>query len=259
MMRPGSAHLSNAAVHMARQWFTKLQGQYLAFIRSYERLHGVPPAEADLQRFFAVTAPAVHDMVVRLQQAGLVSRSPGRARSIRVRIPDADLPALEDRHAGRTPAARPALRRLSIARDALTDDSTVEPVGFPTTETFIDCCGTAREFDLQLLERGITCFLRANERVAGEGGYAFAAFAESDPFLALGRLRRKISDGLATRYLAPGDGPPLLSHGVVGGHISSGGVVVDGRHLGYDELARILEGYEAWRFTLTVDDGYDAS
>ena len=32
--------------------FTDLQGQYLAFIEAYTTLHGVAPAEADMQRFF---------------------------------------------------------------------------------------------------------------------------------------------------------------------------------------------------------------
>jgi len=32
--------------------FTRLQGQYLAFIHTYTKLHRVGPAEADLQRYF---------------------------------------------------------------------------------------------------------------------------------------------------------------------------------------------------------------
>jgi hypothetical protein len=40
--------------------FTELQGQYLAFIRAYSVIHGVPPAEADMQRVFRVSAPSVH-------------------------------------------------------------------------------------------------------------------------------------------------------------------------------------------------------
>ena len=40
--------------------FTYRQEQYLAFIQAYTTLHGVAPAEADMQRFFRVTPPAVH-------------------------------------------------------------------------------------------------------------------------------------------------------------------------------------------------------
>ena len=35
-----------------------------------------PPAEADFRRFFGVTQPAVHDMIVSLQRRGLIRRVP---------------------------------------------------------------------------------------------------------------------------------------------------------------------------------------
>jgi Mn-dependent DtxR family transcriptional regulator len=44
--------------------FTDKQGQYLAFIRTYALLHRRPPAEADMERYFGVTPPSVHRMVV---------------------------------------------------------------------------------------------------------------------------------------------------------------------------------------------------
>ena len=44
------------------------QGQYLAFIHAYTLVIGRPPAEADMQRFFRVSPPAVHQMVVTLRR-----------------------------------------------------------------------------------------------------------------------------------------------------------------------------------------------
>lgn len=76
--------------------FTALQGQYLAFIRTYTLIHRQPPAEADMQRFFRVTPPAVHSMMLTLATRGLVERVPGKARSIRVLVPPEELPALEE-------------------------------------------------------------------------------------------------------------------------------------------------------------------
>ena len=75
--------------------FTKLQGQYLAYIAMYTKLHRRPPAEADLQKFFGVTPPSVHDMILTLEKRGLISRTPGRARSIEVLVPQDQLPALD--------------------------------------------------------------------------------------------------------------------------------------------------------------------
>ena len=43
--------------------FTPKQGQYLAFIDTYTKVHGVPRAEADMARYFKVTGGSVHQML----------------------------------------------------------------------------------------------------------------------------------------------------------------------------------------------------
>jgi Mn-dependent DtxR family transcriptional regulator len=70
--------------------FTKLQGQYLAFIAVYTKLHRRPPSEADLQAYFQVTPPSVHNMITTLERHGLISKQPGQPRTIRVLV-DAEL------------------------------------------------------------------------------------------------------------------------------------------------------------------------
>lgn len=75
--------------------FTKLQGQYLAFIDAYTKVNGRPPSEADMQRYFAVTPPVVHQMIVNLDRLGLVSRARGAPRSLRVAISQEEIPRLE--------------------------------------------------------------------------------------------------------------------------------------------------------------------
>ena len=75
--------------------FTPKQGQYLAFIHAYTRVLGRPPAEADLRRYFCVTPPSVHQMVLTLERAGLIHRQPGVARSIRVLVDPEALPPLQ--------------------------------------------------------------------------------------------------------------------------------------------------------------------
>ncbi len=75
--------------------YTPKQGQYLAFIYYYTKIHGRPPAQADMQRYFRVTPPTVHQMVLKLDQLGLIERTPGQARSVRVVLPRQQLPDLE--------------------------------------------------------------------------------------------------------------------------------------------------------------------
>ena len=74
--------------------FTAKQGQYLAFIYAYTCIMRRPPAEADMQRHFQVTPPTVHQMVLTLEQAGLIQRHPGQPRSIQLLVAAEDLPVL---------------------------------------------------------------------------------------------------------------------------------------------------------------------
>ena len=80
---------------MPKKPYTAKQGQYLAFIFHYTKIHRVAPAEADMQRYFGVTPPSVHQMVVTLEANGFIERVPGQARSIRLLIPKDELPDLE--------------------------------------------------------------------------------------------------------------------------------------------------------------------
>lgn len=75
--------------------FTDKQGQYLAFIHAYTLVIGRPPAEADMQRFFAVTPPSVHQMVLNLERQGFICRKPGSPRSIELLIDPEILPKLQ--------------------------------------------------------------------------------------------------------------------------------------------------------------------
>jgi repressor LexA len=75
--------------------YTAKQGQYLAFIYYFTKIHGEPPSEAEMQRYFRVTPPSVHQMVLSLESKGLIARTPGKARSIRLLVDRADLPDLE--------------------------------------------------------------------------------------------------------------------------------------------------------------------
>ena len=74
--------------------FTPKQGQYLAFIHAYTCINARPPAEVDMQRFFGVTPPTIHQMVLTLERAGFIQRTPGAARSIKLIVPPESLPVL---------------------------------------------------------------------------------------------------------------------------------------------------------------------
>ena len=69
--------------------------KYLAFIYYYTKLNGRAPSEADMQRYFQINPPTVHQMVVTLEANGLIERIPGQARSIRLIVPREELRDLD--------------------------------------------------------------------------------------------------------------------------------------------------------------------
>src|SRR5271169_6189825 len=71
-----------AGVSRPAKTFTPRQGQYLAFIHLYTRLHRRPPAETEMQDYFRVSPLSVHQMVLTLERAGFIRRQPRTARSI---------------------------------------------------------------------------------------------------------------------------------------------------------------------------------
>jgi repressor LexA len=75
--------------------YTAKQGQYLAFIYYYTKIHGRPPAEADIQCYFRVSPPTVHQMIMTLAAHGFIERVPGQARSMRLLLTRDQLPDLE--------------------------------------------------------------------------------------------------------------------------------------------------------------------
>jgi DNA-binding MarR family transcriptional regulator len=89
--RVGSARIRGGTMQKP---YTGKQGQSLAFIYYYSQIHGRVPAEAEMQQYFRVSPPAVHPMILTLEVRGLIERTPGQARSLRLLIPPDQLPNL---------------------------------------------------------------------------------------------------------------------------------------------------------------------
>ena len=95
--------------------YTSRQGQYLAFIYHYTKVNGRPPAQADMQQYFRVSPPTIHQMILNLEKRGLLARMPGEPRSLRVLLPPEQLPELvspaasrEKQRADKDTQARPS-------------------------------------------------------------------------------------------------------------------------------------------------------
>mgnify|MGYP001213415068 FL=1 len=72
--------------------FTATQGRYLSYIHTYTEGFGLPPAESEIAEILGVSGPSVNQMLKTLQKKGLIRREPGKARSIEILVPIAEIP-----------------------------------------------------------------------------------------------------------------------------------------------------------------------
>jgi repressor LexA len=86
---------TDLSIHLNNDKYSEKQGQYLSFIFYYTKINGVSPAQTDLQRYFSVTPPSVHQMVLQLEKLKLISRIPNKPRSLVVLLPEEQLPRLK--------------------------------------------------------------------------------------------------------------------------------------------------------------------
>ena len=133
---------------------------------------------------------------------------------------------------------------------------------FPIREEVEDYAGKARAFVITCHEGGLGFTVRAKEEGDQESGYEFAAYSETSPYSALGRLRHKMRRALATRHITGSPGGYRMLHDRLSGRITSDGsggvmLVVDGAPLGIDDLASILGSHEGWAFELQIVDALE--
>src|SRR5213076_940472 len=84
--------------------FTPTQGRYLAFIHAYSTRHGYPPAESEIAAAMCVSPPSVNQMVKMLEKKGLIERQPGKPRSLRILVPEDEIPPWNGREQTKSPA-----------------------------------------------------------------------------------------------------------------------------------------------------------
>lgn len=133
---------------------------------------------------------------------------------------------------------------------------------FPMREEAEDYAGKARAFVITCEETGLGFTVRAEEEGGRGSGYEFAAFSETSPYSALGRLRQKMYRGLAMRHITGSAGGYRMLHDKLSGRITFDGeagvvLVVDGIALGIDDFASILTSHEGCGFEIQIVDALE--
>ncbi len=123
---------------------------------------------------------------------------------------------------------------------------------FPRSEKYIDCTGTERIFHFSIRALPMGFVVEANEVTQAEYGYEFSEYAESDPFHALGNLRREIRKGISQRFLVQAQGELQMAHDELVGVISHLGLVVDGSLVPWEDLQRMLTTCEGFPIKIEI-------
>jgi hypothetical protein len=130
---------------------------------------------------------------------------------------------------------------------------------FPLQQTFTDCSGQQRDFVFSCFRTDLGFGVQAEEEGKDGEGFYFREFDATSPYLALGRLRGRIREALATRHIeevAPGDFQ--ATHQTVRGRISSAerevAFVIDGQLLTLEQFGKMLATFEGFEFQLDIQD-----
>jgi len=155
--------------------FTPTQGRYLAFIHAYIGLHGCPPAESEIAAAMCVSPPSVNQMVKTLEKKGLVLRHPGQPRSLRILVPEDEIPPWNRRKSATSPE-RPGNppRRVDAA-------ATAPPANLYVVSVFLADGPVGEQFANKVISRTIE--VRGDQTLEQLHRAIFAAFDRSDEHL----------------------------------------------------------------------------
>lgn len=130
---------------------------------------------------------------------------------------------------------------------------------FPFREEFHDFAGCPRQFEITLhAVHGEIFGIIANELSRSEG-YRFEVGLEVRTLAAvgaaLGKIRRKIRNALATRNLRRDThGAKMFAADELYGWISSDGLIVDGELLRFEEFNKLLKTHEGFEIRVKVGE-----
>lgn len=130
---------------------------------------------------------------------------------------------------------------------------------FPIREAYSDYSGQARQFVISYFRTGLGYSVHAVEEGKDGDGYFFREFDPTSPYIALGQIRERIRQALATRHIEEYEpGVFQATHQTIRGRISSGegavGFVIDGQILTLQQIGQMLATFEGFEFQLDISD-----
>ena len=134
---------------------------------------------------------------------------------------------------------------------------------FPLEESYKAADGRTITFKITVGETPAGFLVEAEETKKSKKkrlGYSFTKFSPISPYLALGEIRDKIRERLATKYIDYTDQLPELTHDKLAGRIDYSTddeelvLQVDGNKITMADLQQILSAYEGFEITIEIKE-----
>jgi len=171
--------------------FTARQGQYLAYLHLYRKLHRYSPSETEISQYSRVSPPSVHQMIVKLEEKGLITREPGVPRSVWVTVPQGEIPDLEDD--GEEEEAAVAVCHVDKVGSG--------PMGLYTLRVSLIGGPVPKEFAGKQISREIQ--IRGDQTLEALHGAIFKAFDRWDEHFYEFQFGKRPHDPKGKRYVLP--------------------------------------------------------
>lgn len=128
----------------------------------------------------------------------------------------------------------------------------------PRIEHFTDCTGRKLAFNITQGPQTDGAVVTAREIDPPHApGYEFSSWSATLGD-ALGKLRRKVREGISRRYLAEDQERGLVMlASTLRGMVDSGGLNVDGRRITFNQLQSELSTVEGWTIEIKITDPTD--
>ena len=169
--------------------FTAKQGQYLAYLYLYRKLHRYSPSESEIAEYFRVSPPSVHQMIVKLEERGLITREPGVPRSVRVTVPRSEIPQLDDDE-----------EDVALAAGPVNQDAT-GPTRLYTLHVFLIGGPVSKEFAGKEISRTIQ--IRGDQTLEDLHHVIFQAYSRFDEHFYEFQFGKGPHDPKGKRYVLP--------------------------------------------------------
>lgn len=123
---------------------------------------------------------------------------------------------------------------------------------FPETKDFVDCAGNTRVFNFIWIGTDEDGYhFHATEVTDSLEGYFFEGYSDTNPINAFSETVMKVRKAMSQKFLDPTSEKPSLLHLEAEGRVSSGGVVIDGRFVSFEDLSELIQTHEGWEFSIS--------